>query len=305
MKNALVTGAAGFVGGFLLEELRGHGISSIGVSRAPNDSLIQIPTYGREMNWAPLIGGIDTVIHLAARVHVMKDHSTDPLSEFRKANLEATLHLAREAANAGVRRFIFVSTIKVNGETTKPGQPFTAADHPAPQGPYAISKAEAEAALFLLGHQTGLEVVVIRPPLVYGPGVKGNMATLTKLAKLGVPSPFPCISNKRSLVHVKNLCALIRLCVTHPNLSREVFLVSDGKDLSTNEIYLRLLKAHQRNPVELAIPGWLFRLPLFIPVWRQIYEKIFSNLQVDIEKTVSQLGYTPDPAAELARNSST
>lgn len=304
MKNALVTGAAGFVGGYLLEDLQGHGISSIGVSRAPNPNLIQIPTYGREMNWAPLLDGIDTVIHLAARVHIMKDNATDPLSEFRKANVEATLHLAREAANAGVRRFIFVSTIKVNGETTKSGQPFTAADHPAPQGPYAISKAEAEAALSLLGHQTGLEVVIIRPPLVYGPGVKGNMATLTKLAKLGVPSPFPSISNKRSLVHVKNLCALIRLCVTHPHLNREVFLVSDGKDVSTNDIYLRLLKAHQKYPAEVPIPAWLFRLPLFMPAWRKIYDKMFSNLQVDIEKTVRQLGYTPEPATELALLSS-
>jgi UDP-4-keto-D-QuiNAc 4-reductase len=299
MKNALVTGAAGFVGGFLLDELRRHGIPTIGVSRASKDHLIQIPTYGREMNWGPLLGGIDTVIHLAARVHVMNDQATDPLSEFRKANVEPTLHLAREAAIAGVRRFIFVSTIKVNGETTKPGQPFTAADPPAPQGPYAISKAEAEAGLFDLGHRTGLEIVVIRPPLVYGPGVKGNMATLTRLAKLGVPSPFPSINNKRSLVHVKNLCALIRICITHPQLQNEVFLVSDGKDVSTNEIYLRLLRTHRGTTAEIPVPVWAFRLPMLIPTWRRVYEKMFENLQVDIEKTINQLAYTPSAPADL------
>lgn len=299
MAHCLVTGAAGFVGSTLLEELERRRIPAVGVSRSQHDGLIQIPTYGRAMEWAPLLDGVDTIVHLAGRVHVMKDRATDPLSEFREANVESTLHLARQAAKAGVKRFVFMSTIKVNGETTPPGRPFTADDIPAPVGPYAVSKAEAEKQLFQLGRETGMDIVVIRPPLVSGPGAKGNLATLARLAKLGLPSPFAAVRNQRSLVHVANLCSLICNVATYEGSLDGVFLVSDGQDISTADLYNRLLDEYNRRKVDFIIPEWVFRLALFIPAWKSVHEKIFTNLQVDIRKTKEILDYRPTPAEEL------
>jgi len=287
-----VTGAAGFVGSYLLPELQKQGIQVKGVSRTAKIGLLQVPTYGLEMDWAPLLNDVDTIIHLAARVHLTKDPAKDPLSEFRKANVEATLHLARAAAKAGVRRFIFVSTIKVNGETTRAGRAFAANDPPAPQGPYAISKAEAEGALFHLGKQSGMEIVVIRPPLVYGPGAKGNMATLEKWGKFHPPSPFGAIENRRSLIHLSNLASAILAAHRRKEAANQILLVADSRPISTHELLLNFGWTQPSKMMNFALSNTI--LPL-LAVRKAIKNRLLDNLEVDIEKTRSLLQWNPSP----------
>jgi nucleoside-diphosphate-sugar epimerase len=286
MTSTLVTGASGFVGSFLLKELTREGIPARGVSRTETDGLITVPSYGKDMDWDPLLKDIDTVVHLAARVHVMEDHAVDPLAEFRQANLEATLHLARAAARVGVRRFIFISTIKVNGETTKPGRAFKADDPRNPDGPYAVSKAEAEIALLDLAKSSSLEVVILRPPLVYGPGVKGNMATLARWARFHLPSPFGSVENRRSLVHVSNLCSAIIAAQRHPGAANQVFLVADSEPVSTHQLLLDLGWACPPK-----VLNWVFAVTAVAPLAarKSTRDRLLCNLEVDIEKTRTQL----------------
>lgn len=219
----LVTGATGFVGTALCADLTARGIASRPASRLPTSGFHPVGAIDARTDWTEALAGIDCVVHLAARVHVMDDTAADPLAAFRAANVDATLNLAHQAAAAGARRFIFVSSIKVNGEETAPGRPFTAADVPEPRDPYGLSKWEAEQALFDLGRQTGMDIVVIRPPLIYGPGVKANFASLMRLARRGLPLPFGLISNKRSLLFVGNLTDFIILCVAHPDAANRTF----------------------------------------------------------------------------------
>jgi len=251
------------------------------------------------MDWAPILAEVQSVIHLAGRVHVMRETSTDPLRTFREDNVEATLHLARRAADAGVRRFVFVSTIKVNGERTEPGHPFTAEDPPNPQDPYALSKAEAETALFALGRDTGMEIVVIRPPVVHGPGVKGNLGLFSSLAGKGFPSPFGAIDNRRSWVHVLNLCDLLVLAASHPAAAGQVFLVSDGKDVSTHEMFMEMAKHSGKKPHSIPINPFVFQAARLLPSFRHTHDRLFQNLQVDISKTIRLLGYTPQSSSDL------
>lgn len=290
--STLVTGASGFVGSHLLKELRRQEIEAKGVSRATKDGLITIPSYDTDMDWDPFLKDVDTVVHLAARVHVMKDRAIDPLSEFRKANVEATLHLARAAIRAGVRRFIFVSTIKVNGETTKPGCTFRPGDPRKPEGPYAVSKAEAELALLELGKTSNLEVVILRPTLVYGPGVKGNMATLARWARFHPPSPFGALKNRRSLVHVSNLCSAIIAARRHSGAANQVFLVADREPVSTHELLLDLGWACPPRLLNL-----VFLLTVLAPLAarKSTRDRLLSNLEVDIDKTRRLLDWNPSP----------
>lgn len=292
MKSTLVTGASGFVGSFLMTELQRHGIPTIGVSRTDKAGLLKIQSYGEEMDWGPVLEKVDTIVHLAARVHVMKDRASDPLSEFRRANVDATLHLARAAIKAGVRRFIFVSTIKVNGETTRPGHPFRSDDPRKPEGPYAVSKAEAEIALLELGRQTDLEVVILRPTLVYGPGVKGNLATLKKWAAFQLPSPFGAIQNRRSLVHLSNLSSAIIAARREPRAADQIFLVADGTHISTHELLLDL--GWKRPPRILDfVFACTFLAALAVP--RSTRNRLLSNLEVDVEKARTLLNWNPLP----------
>lgn len=293
MSMTLVTGASGFVGSHLIKEMTQRGLAFRGVTRGTLPGLMTIPSYGPEMDWSYCLDGIETVIHLAARVHVMRETASDPLTIFREANVTATVNLARQAAAAGVRRFVFVSSIKVNGERTDPGKPFTAADPRSPQDPYGISKAEAEVAILALGRETGMEVTIVRPPLVYGPGVRGNFKSLMKWAASGLPSIFAAVKNERSFVHVDNLCDLLLTVLDHPNAINQVFLVSDRHDLSTNDLLLLLLNRAGRSPRSLAVPTAVLLGIATVLRKQTTGARLLENLQVDVEHTCDTLGWRP------------
>jgi UDP-glucose 4-epimerase len=293
MGMTLVTGASGFVGSHLMKEMAQRGLPVRGVTRGTVPGLVTVPTYGPEMDWSACLEGIDTVVHLAARVHVMRETASDPLSLFREANVTATVDLARQAAEAGVRRFIFVSSIKVNGERTEPGKPFTANDPPNPQDPYGISKAEAEAALMALGRETGMEITIIRPPLVYGPGVKGNFRSLMRWAASGLPSVFGAVKNKRSFVHVENLCDLLITVLDHPRAANRIFLVSDGRDLSTHELFERMTVEAGRRPKSIPVAPVILNIISRLTRRHATLERLTQSLQIDIKETSRQLNWHP------------
>jgi nucleoside-diphosphate-sugar epimerase len=228
--EVLVTGATGFVGSRLcgLAKERGFKVRRSGRHSGNNKDVIT-REIGPDTDWSGALKDVATIVHLAARVHVMVDKALDPLSEFRRVNVDGTVNLARQAGQAGVRRFVFVSSVKVNGESTKPGKPFTIGDPPNPQDFYAMSKLEAEQSLRRMERETGLEVVIIRPPLVYGPGVKANFLRLMQGVQKGMPLPLGLVRNKRSLVALDNLVDLIMTCIQHPEAAGKNFLVSDGR----------------------------------------------------------------------------
>ncbi|MBD5802536.1 3 beta-hydroxysteroid dehydrogenase/Delta 5--_4-isomerase [Azoarcus sp. Aa7] len=296
MSGTLVTGGGGFVGSAVLVRLRHAGVPVRGVVRGavPLAGCIRGPALEERGDWSGPLAGCGVVIHTAARVHVMRESAIDPLEAYRAANVDGTLRLARQAAEAGVRRFVFLSSIKVNGEATEPGRPYAANDAPSPQDVYAISKAEAEAGLRALAAETGMEVVIVRPPLVYGPGVKANFLSLMRALHRGVPLPLGAVvSNRRSLVALDNLVDLIVTCIDHPTAASRTFLVSDGEDLSTAELMRRLAAA-------MGVPARL--LPVPVPLLYGaatvlgkggMMRRLCGNLQVDIADTRRVLGWRP------------
>jgi len=306
--SILITGANGFVGKPLCEELLRQGQSvraSMRLGRRDNVSIGNIETVSIDVldgatDWTEALSGINVVVHLAARVHVVKDNSGDPLDELRKVNVEGAWNLARQAAEAGVRRFIFISSIKVNGEGTLPGRPYTAEDQPAPVDPYGISKFEAEDALRRLAYETGMEVVIIRPPLVYGPGVKANFHSMMHWLLKGVPLPLGAIHNKRSFVALDNLVDLIITCIDHPAAANQTFLVGDGEDMSTTELLLRLGKALDK-PVKLVpVPIWMLKAGAALLGRQYMSQRLCNSLQVDISKTCELLGWHPPVSVDDA-----
>jgi len=303
MGVTLVTGASGFVGSHLMTEMMRRGLPVRGVTRTETPGLATIPSYNHDTLWGAHLKGIDAVVHLAARVHVMCETAADPLMLFRESNVAATINLARQAAEAGVRRFVFVSSIKVNGERTKPGQMFTADDPPNPQDPYGISKAEAEAALKTLGSQTGLEITIIRPPLVYGPGVRGNFRSLMKWAASGAPSIFSAVKNKRSFIHVENLCDLLILALRHSDAANRLFVASDGYDLSTHELLLLLTRQEGRRPLSIPVPPALLRGIGLLAGREEMVARLTENLLVDSTETRRVLGWRPPLIAGAAMQS--
>jgi len=256
-KMILVTGATGFVGTAVVSELTRQGISCRAVTREPREGYFNIGNITPETDWTAALDGIDSIIHLASRAHVMNDTAADPAAQFRSLNVDSTLKLASQAIKAGVRRFVFISSIKVNGEATQPGRPFTAEDPPNPQNPYAQSKLDAEQGLFALARGTNLEITVIRPPLVYGPGVKANFATMMDWVNRGIPLPLGSVHNKRSFVFVGNLADLIVLVAVHPDAGGQVFLVSDGADISTTELFKKIAQALGRPSLIVPLPASL------------------------------------------------
>jgi UDP-glucose 4-epimerase len=252
-------------------------------------------------DWRQALIGCTTVIHLAARVHVMSDTVEDPLAAYREVNVDATLQLARQAANAGVTRFVFVSSVKVNGEGTK-GTPYTADDRPAPCDPYGQSKMEAEAALLALGRETGLEVAIVRPPLVYGPGVKANFLNLVKLVRMGLPLPFGRATGRRSMVALDNLVDLLITCATHPNAQGSIFMVSDGQDVNVGDLVRMIGNAMGRKVFLLPIPPSLLRFTAGLLGRSAVTDRLFGSLQVDIRATEERLQWKPVMSPQLAIN---
>ena len=298
--KVLVTGASGFVGKALCSKLQNtNGFDVVGSLRRATsyaDAVIPLVAVGgltAETDWSAALGGVQAVVHSAARVHVMNDQSTDPLAEFRKVNVDGTLNLARQAAVAGVRRFVFISSIKVNGEGTELGKAFTADDVPAPSDPYGFSKLEAEQGLLRLAHEKGMEVVIIRPVLVYGPGVKANFLSMLKWLGKGIPLPLGAIHNKRSLVALDNLVDLAITCLNHPSAANQVFLVSDGEDLSTTELLRRMGKALGKPARLLPVPSSWLNLAATLVGKRDVAQRLCGSLQVDIDKTRRLLGWLP------------
>ncbi|WP_419737148.1 UDP-glucose 4-epimerase family protein [Pseudomonas sp. COR18] len=298
--NLLLTGASGFVGQALLARLLADGkhrprgaYRRLPEAIAPDAEACVVGDLGPEVDWREALFDIDTVVHCAARVHVMQDRAADPLAEFRRANVDGTLHLARQAAEAGVRRFVFLSSIKVNGEGTEPGKPYMADDLPAPSDPYGVSKLEAEQGLWSIATQTGMEVVVIRPVLVYGPGVKANFRNMMKWLSKGVPLPLGAIHNRRSLVALGSLVDLIVTCLEHPDAAGQVFLASDGEDLSTTQLLRRMARALGKSPLLLPVPQrWLSGMAHMLGR-DALAQRLCGSLQVDIQKTRQILGWVP------------
>ena len=290
-----VTGATGFVGRSLVSELfsKGYQIKVL-VRQITNDfpdGIEQIEGTLLDLkNLSNSLAGVSVVIHCAARAHIMNDSIADPLAEFRQVNTAATLNLARQAVEAGVRRFVFISSIKVNGELTE-SVPFSPEDDVIPTDPYGLSKYEAEQGLLALAKETGMEVVIIRPTLVYGLGVKGNFASLLKWMKRGVPLPFGAVHNQRSLVALDNLIDFIIHCIDHPKAANEVFLISDGEDVSTTELLRKVANAFGKKPMLLPIPVWLMSLVAKLVGKGDVANRLFGSLQVDSSKARKLLGW--------------
>ncbi|MCA3176064.1 MAG: SDR family oxidoreductase [Burkholderiales bacterium] len=298
--RVLVTGASGFVGPAVLKHLadQGHEVRGAyrhGVPPSPTGADgILVGDLGDAQDWRAALAGVSAVVHTAARVHVMNDKSSDPLAEFRRVNLEGTVALARQAAIAGVRRFVFLSSVKVNGEFTEVGKSFTVDDAPAPEDPYGVSKHEAEQLLRQIAAETGMEVVIIRPPLVYGPGVKANFAAMMRWLARGVPLPLAAVTdNRRSLVALDNLVDLIVTCLHHPAAANQTFLVSDGEDLSTAQL-LKRMGAAMGQPARLFyLPPVVLKLGAALLNKPGIYQRLCGSLQLDIAKTRQLLGWSP------------
>lgn len=300
-----VTGITGFIGRAVASRLQSDGHRISAAIRATKKSYIEdvafVPFDNLDTHdWSAALNGQDVVVHCAARVHVMNDLAQDPLMEFRRVNVEGTLNIARCAARVGVKRFIFISSIKVNGEGTQLGHPFSADDTAAPQDPYGVSKCEAEQQLLALASETNLDVVIIRPVLVYGPGVKANFQSMMAWLSKGIPLPLGAISNKRSMVALDNLVDLIALCTVHPAAANQVFLVSDGEDLSTTQLMKRTAKALGKPARLLPAPVWLLNLAARLVGKPAIVQRLCGSLQVDIEKTRALLGWKPPISVDEA-----
>jgi nucleoside-diphosphate-sugar epimerase len=297
----LVTGANGFVGRRLCGELatRGHPVrAAVRDLREPHLQAFPVGDIHGDTDWEAALAGAEAVIHCAARVHVMKDSAVDPLSAFRAVNLEGTRRLAEVAVAVGVRRLVFLSSIKVNGEATGPGFPFRASDSPRPSDAYAVSKWEAEQALHEVASRSGLEVVVVRPPLVYGPGVRANFERLMRLVARGAPIPLGSVDNRRSMVALDNLVDLLIRCVDRPAAAGQTFLVSDRRDLSTPE-WIRMLAAAMGRPARLLpVPPALLRLGGRLTGRGAEVERLIDSLQLDIEPTCEAMDWSPPVSVE-------
>jgi nucleoside-diphosphate-sugar epimerase len=293
----LITGAGGFVGRALCAALRQEQFTAIAaLRRIPGGTglaqEIAVGDLGPDTDWHAALRGVSCVVHLAARTHVLNDRCPDPLAEYRRINVAATEHLARQAARSGVCRFVFLSSVKVNGESTT-SRPFSEHDEPRPEDAYGISKREAEDALRAICSETGMEIVILRPPLVYGPGVKGNFLQLLKAVARGLPLPLALIDNRRSLVYVGNLVDAIIACIREPAAAGRTFLVSDGEDLSTPEMIRRLARAMDRSPRLLPCPPALLALAARLLGREAAFRRLSGSLAVDSSLLRETLGWQP------------
>lgn len=295
----LLTGASGFVGKAVLKTAQQRGLKIRPVYRSKDSAMLQteavlVSAMDAGVDWSQALQNVDVVIHSAARTHILNEEAQDPLAEYWQVNVEGTLNLARQAAAAGVRRFLFISSIKVNGESTAPGRSFTAYDSPAPEDPYGLSKAEAETHLQKVAEETGMEVTIIRPPLIYGPGVKGNFASLIRWVRTGLPLPLAGVThNRRSFVGLDNLVDLILVCAVHPKAANQLFLISDGEDLSTTDLLRKIgIALGQRTRLIWVPAGAIFFMAGLLGK-RNISQRLLGSLQVDLYKTCELLDWKP------------
>ena len=300
----VVTGASGFVGNALCQELSQRNIDFRPVSRSGKSST-SVGDIDGTTDWRRVLQEADAIVHLAARVHVMKDDAVDPLAAFREVNVDGTVNLAKQAAMAGVKRFIYMSSIKVNGEGTEPGRPFTTESPPSPRDPYGISKCEAENLLFAVGAQHGMEVVAIRPPLVYGPGVKANFRAMMTLVQREVPLPLALVDNRRSLTYVENLVDLIICCLTHDQAGGKVFLGGDGTTLSTPQLMQSLARAMGLNARLFPVPVSLLKSAAALFGKRDMAQRLLGSLEVDITATKQHLNWVPPISPDEAMKRTT
>lgn len=294
----LITGANGFVGQSLCAELlqRRHSVRGVVRSSAQLIAGVEIARVGdidAKTDWLEALRGIDVVIHLAARVHVMKDAVADPLAEFLKVNLYGTENLAQQAAQAGVKRLVYVSSIKVNGEGTHGQHRYTEQDVPAPQDPYGVSKWRAEQALQDIAQETGLEVVVVRPPLVYGAGVKGNFSSLLAAIDKGRPLPLAGACNVRSLLYVGNLIDALICCATHPDATGKTYLLCDGEDVSTASLVKNIAAALECRDRSFYLPPVLLRVVAAMLGRSAQVDRLFGSLSVSNAKIRKELNWLP------------
>jgi nucleoside-diphosphate-sugar epimerase len=318
--KVFLTGATGFLGSALVQRFVANVRDVVCFVRKESDSLPagvkqmvgDLASLSRSENFGSstessrnttmttelnhVLSDCAVVVHAAARAHIMRDEVSDPLTEYRKVNRDATLALARLAAEAGVKRFVFVSSVKVNGESTKPNQPFKPQLNFVPDDPYGLSKYEAEQGLLKIADETGMEIVIVRPPLVYGPNVKGNFASMVKWMKKGIPLPLGAVRNLRSLVALDNLVDFIALCADRersPKAVNEVFLISDGEDVSTSELLRKVARAFGAKSRLLPIPDGLMKFSAKLLGKGAVGDRLFGNLQVDSSKAQNLLGWKP------------
>jgi len=300
----LITGANGFVGSAVLTALEKRECAIRGTVRsATKGHNVMVGDIGSTTNWCSALKGVDTVVHTAARVHVMDEKTTDPLTAFRNVNVAGTRRLAEQAGQLGVRRLVYISSIKVNGEVTyldKARGAFTSFDDPCPQNAYAQSKWEAEQALHKVADQTGLEVVIIRSPLVYGPGVKANFLSMMCWLCRGVPLPLGSIHNKRSMISLDNLVDLIVTCVDHSAAANQTFLASDDEDLSTTELLQRMAVALGKKSHLFPMPTWFLQFLARLTGKGDVADRLLGSLQIDIGKTKKLLNWTPPLSVDEA-----
>ena len=294
-----VTGSTGFVGRALCAELlrRKFSVANIEIAREATDS-VGIGCLPTDASAERLLGNATVLVHLAARVHVMQDMELDPLTAFRLVNVQGTLNLARQVAAMGLKRFIFISSIGVNGQCTKSGDAFTEAHQVQVHNPYSQSKHEAEVGLRQIAIETGLEVVIVRPPLVYGPNAPGNFGALMRAVKGGWPLPLGAVHNKRSLVALDNLVDFIITCVSHPQAANQTFLVSDGKDISTTELVRGMAIAAGVHCNLLPLPLWALQAGASLLGKGDSVKRLCGNLQVDMSKARNLLSWVPPVSVE-------
>ena len=306
MGRVLVTGANGFIGRALCDGLRQRAIPLRRVFRMPpgdydsgeaGSDWIAVGDINAHTDWAGALEGIETVIHLAARVHVMEERVDDSLAEYRMVNTSGTERLARAAVKAGVKRFLYISSVKVNGEATE-DSPFTEESPADPRDPYAVSKWEAECALRDIAAETELEAVIIRLPLVYGPEVGGNFLRLLNWVYKGMPLPFGSIRNKRSLLYLGNLVDFLIVCADHPQAPGNTFLISDGDDLSTPELVRKLARGLNRPAHLVSFPSTVMRLGAKAVNRETDLRRLLGSLQVDPGKARTVIGWSPPLSAD-------
>lgn len=295
-----MTGASGFVGAVLCRELDVRGFAVRGAVRllhssfsAPAVESVAVGKLDAATDWSSALAGVDCVIHCAARAHVMHETEADALAAYQSVNVDGSRRLAEQAAAAGVRRLVYLSSIKVNGEQTALGAPFLFSDAPAPEDPYGVSKWEAEQALWAVAANTGLELVVVRPPLVYGPGAKGNLTRLLKLVRSGVPLPLGAVHNQRSLIGLDNLVDLLICCIDHPAAAGQTLLVSDGEDVSTPDLLRHMAAGLGRSARLLPVPVPLLRLAGRALGKQAEIDRLVGSLQIDSRHTRELLDWTP------------